>query len=44
MAGDMVTVELMLSDGSKVTVDAVGKDFTGANETYAPSASMSSGM
>ena len=44
VAGDMVTVELMLSDGSKVTVDAVGKDFTGANETYAPSASMSSGM
>lgn len=45
-AGDMVTVELMLSDGSKVTVEAVGKDFTGANETYAPSASMSmsSGM
>lgn len=43
-AGDMVTVELMLSDGSKVTVEAVGKDFTGANETYAPSASTSSGM
>jgi hypothetical protein len=43
-AGDMVTVELTLSDGSKVTVQAVGKDFTGANETYAPSASMSSGM
>jgi hypothetical protein len=45
-AGDPVTVVLSLSDGSKVTVNSVGKDFTGANESYqpTPSGSMSSGM
>ena len=43
-AGDTVSVTLTLGDGSTVVVEAVGKDFTGANETYAPSASSTSGM
>ncbi|MBI4942977.1 MAG: copper chaperone PCu(A)C [Actinobacteria bacterium] len=45
-AGDPVTVVLTLADGSTVTVNSVGKDFTGANESYqpTPSGSMSSGM
>ncbi len=43
-AGDPVTVVLTLSDGSEVTVNSVGKDFTGANESYQPTPSMSGSM
>ncbi|WNM27476.1 copper chaperone PCu(A)C [Demequina capsici] len=35
--GDQVTVTLTLSDGSTVPFDAVVKEFTGAQESYAPS-------
>ena len=44
-AGDTVTATLTLKDGVTVQVSAIGKDFAGANETYAPSgAGMSGGM
>jgi copper(I)-binding protein len=50
-AGDMVTATLTLKDGSTVQVSAIGKEFAGANETYAsggasmsPGASMGGGM
>ncbi|GGJ32123.1 copper chaperone PCu(A)C [Paenarthrobacter histidinolovorans] len=35
-AGDQVTFELKTSDGGTVTFTAQGKDFSGANENYAP--------
>lgn len=34
LAGDTVTVTLELSDGSEVTVEALVKDYAGANEDY----------
>ncbi|MGW9403404.1 copper chaperone PCu(A)C [Arthrobacter sp. NPDC055585] len=34
LAGDTVTITLELADGSTLDVDAVAKDFAGANETY----------
>lgn len=34
LAGDTVTITLELSDGSTLDVDAVAKDFAGANESY----------
>ncbi len=43
-AGDAVQVTLTLSDGSTVAVDAVGKPFTGANETYAPTPGATTSM
>jgi len=41
-AGDQVTVTLKLSDGSTLAVQAIGKDFAGAKESYAgtPTSSM----
>jgi copper(I)-binding protein len=38
-AGDTVTASLTLKDGSIVQVSVIGKDFAGANETYASSGS-----
>lgn len=35
-AGDQITFELKTSDGGTVTFTAQGKDFSGANENYAP--------
>jgi copper(I)-binding protein len=40
-AGDQVTVTLTLSDGTTVPFSAVGKPFTGAEESYAPGMDMS---
>ncbi len=37
--GDQVTVTLTLSNGSTLPVAALGKDFAGAKESYAPSPS-----
>ena len=34
LAGDTVTITLELADGSTLDVDAVAKDFAGANESY----------
>lgn len=43
-AGDTVTAILTLKDGATVEVSAIGKDYAGGNETYAPSgAGMSMG-
>lgn len=42
-AGDTVTVVLTLSTGSSVTVNAVAKEFTGANESYAPTTGATTG-
>ena len=42
-AGDLVTATLTLKDGSSVRISAIGKDFAGANETYAASGTAASG-
>ncbi|TQS42971.1 copper chaperone PCu(A)C [Cryptosporangium phraense] len=42
-AGDEVTVTLELSDGTKFPFTAVGKPFSGAEESYAPDAGMPMG-
>lgn len=42
-AGDEVTVTLKLSDGSTVPFTAVGKPFSGAEESYAPDGGMDMG-
>lgn len=36
LPGDEITVDLALSDGSTFTFTAVAKEYTGAQETYAP--------
>lgn len=43
-AGDTVTATLTLKDGSAATISAIGKEFAGGNETYAPSGSTGMGM
>jgi copper(I)-binding protein len=40
-AGDDVTITLTFADGSSTQFTAVGKPFTGANESYQPSPGMS---
>ncbi|KQM83636.1 copper chaperone PCu(A)C [Agromyces sp. Leaf222] len=42
-AGDAVTITLGFDDGSTVAMDAVVKDYSGANESYEPDASMDMG-
>jgi periplasmic copper chaperone A len=43
-AGDQVTVTLKLGDGSTLVVQAIGKDFAGAKESYAGTPSSTAGM